>query len=76
MWRRGEVVTRDDILGGEPVFPGSRLAIRHIGQMVLRGAAVKEILEDYPYLDEQDIEFAKQFVAEYPRVGHPRVREV
>jgi len=40
-----------------------------------RGARVKEILEDYPYLDAQDIEFAKQFVAAYPRVGRPRVRE-
>ena len=27
-----------DILGGEPVFPNSRLAVRHIGGMVIRGA--------------------------------------
>lgn len=73
-WKQ-KLVTRDDILGGEPVFPNSRLAVRQIGEMARRGAAVKEILEDYPYLDAQDIEFAKQFVAAYPRVGRPRVRE-
>lgn len=73
-WKK-KLVVRDDILGGEPVFPNSRLAVRHIGEMARRGAAVKEILEDYPYLDEQDIEFAKQFVTAYPRVGRPRVRQ-
>jgi uncharacterized protein (DUF433 family) len=73
-WKK-KLVTRDDILGGEPVFPNSRLAVRQIGEMARRGAPVKEMLEDYPYLDAQDIEFAKQFVAAYPRVGRPRVRE-
>jgi uncharacterized protein (DUF433 family) len=73
-WKK-QLVTRDDILGGEPVFPKIRLAVRQIGERARRGAAVEEILEDYPYLDAQDIEFAKQFVAAYPRVGRPRVRE-
>ena len=49
--------------------------LRQIGEMARRGALVKEILEDSPYLDTQDIEFAKPFVAAYPRVGRPRVRE-
>jgi uncharacterized protein (DUF433 family) len=73
-WKK-KLITRNDILGGEPVFPNSRLAVRQIGEMARRGAPVKEILEDYPYLDAQDIEFAKQFLAAYPRVGRPRVRE-
>lgn len=73
-WKK-RLVTRADILGGEPVFPHSRLAVRQIGEMAHRGAPMKEILEDYPYLDEQDVEFAKQFVTAYPRVGRPRVRE-
>ena len=73
-WKK-MLVVRDDVLGGEPVFPNSRLAVRHIGEMVRRGGSVKEILEDYPYLSEQDLEFAKQFATAYPRVGRPRVRE-
>lgn len=73
-WKQ-KLVIRDDILGGEPVFPNSRLSVRHLGEMARRGASMKELLEDYPYLNEQDIEFAKQFVTAYPRVGRPRVRE-
>lgn len=73
-WKKSLVV-RPDVLGGEPVFPDSRLAVRQVGEMVRRGASAKEILGDYPYLKKQDIEFAKQFATAYPRVGRPRVRE-
>ncbi len=71
-----KLVTRDDILGGETVFPNSRIAVRQIGEMAHRGAPVKEIIEDYPNLEERDVEFAKQYVTAYPRVGRPRVRQV
>jgi uncharacterized protein (DUF433 family) len=73
-WKK-KLVTRDDVLGGEPVFPKSRLAVRHIGEMARRGASVEEIASDYPNLSKQDVEFAKRFVAAYPRVGRPRARE-
>lgn len=73
---KNKLVTRDDILGGETVFPNTRIAVRQIGEMAHRGAPVKEIIEDYPSIDEQDVEFAKQFVTAYPRVGRPRVRQV
>lgn len=66
------LVTDESILAGETVFPGSRLSVRHVGGMLLRGAAVQEIREDYPYLTDQDIEFARLFAVAYPRVGRPR----
>lgn len=69
---RSALVTRDDILGGEPVFPGSRLAVRHIGEMLARGADLAEVREDYPELTERDIEFARLFAVAYPRIGRPR----
>lgn len=72
-WREG-LVTRDDILGGETVFPGSRLAVRHVGEMLARGATVAEVQEDYPYLSERDLAFAQLFVTAYPRIGRPRGR--
>lgn len=68
---RDALVTRDDILGGEPVFPGSRLAVRHVGNMLARGADAEEVREDYPYLDERDIEFARLYASAYPRIGRP-----
>ena len=64
---KSALVTRDDILGGEAVFPKSRLAVRHIGEMARRGASVDEIVADYPNLSKQDIEFATRFVVETPR---------
>jgi uncharacterized protein (DUF433 family) len=73
-WKK-KLVVRDDILGGEPVFSKSRLAVRQIGEMLHRGAPAKEIRKDYPYLKDEDIEFAKLFAEAYPRVGRPRARE-
>jgi uncharacterized protein (DUF433 family) len=73
-WKK-KLVTSPDILGGEPVFPKSRLAVRHVGGMVLRGASTEEIREDYPYLKDEDIECAKLYTEAYPRVGRPRERE-
>jgi uncharacterized protein (DUF433 family) len=73
-WRK-KLIQRDDILGGEPVFPKSRLAVRHIGEMAHRGASFDEIVSDYPDLSKQDVEFAKRFAAAYPHVGRPRARE-
>jgi uncharacterized protein (DUF433 family) len=73
-WKR-QLVIDDHILGGEPVFPKSRLAVRHVGGMRLRGVAVKEIQEDYPYLKADDIEFAEMYAAAYPRMGRPREPE-
>jgi uncharacterized protein (DUF433 family) len=69
---RGALVTRGDILGGEPVFPGSRLAVRHIGEMLARGASPDEVREDHPQLTERDVEFARLFAVAYPRIGRPR----
>jgi uncharacterized protein (DUF433 family) len=69
-WKR-KLVQRDDVLGGELAFAKSRLAVRHIGEMARRGTSVEEIVSDYPSLTKQDVEFAKRFVAAYPRVGRP-----
>ena len=66
------LVSDQTILGGEPVFPKSRLAVRQIGGMLLRGARREDVLEDYPYLTEQDLEFAPIFTKAYPRMGRPR----
>lgn len=40
--------------------------------MLGRGAATDEVREDYPYLTERDVEFARLFAVAYPRLGRPR----
>ncbi len=71
-WKEKRVVTDEKVLGGEPTFPKSRLAVRHLGGMLLKGASKDEVLEDYPYLKEEDIEFAPVYTRAYPRMGRPR----
>jgi uncharacterized protein (DUF433 family) len=72
-WKQ-KLVISDAILGGEPVFPGSRLAIRHVGEMLSRGGDPREIREDYPYLSDEDLVFARLYAAAYPKMGRPRAR--
>lgn len=69
---KSELVEDENVLGGEPVFPNSRLAVRQIGGMILKGSSAGDIREDYPYLKDEDIEFAKLYTLAYPRVGRPR----
>jgi uncharacterized protein (DUF433 family) len=71
-WEKKRVVRDPAILGGEPTFPESRLGVRHVGGMLLKGASKDEILEDYPYLKPEDLEFAPVFTRAYPRMGRPR----
>jgi uncharacterized protein (DUF433 family) len=71
-WKKQRIVTHDHVLGGEPVFASSRLSVRHVGSMLSRGAPPAEIREDYPYLSDEDLEFALKFSRAYPQVGRPR----
>jgi uncharacterized protein (DUF433 family) len=72
-WKKKRVSIDPEILGGEPTFSKTRLAVRHIGGLVLQDA-IDEIREDYPYLSDEDIEFAKLYTLAYPKRGRPRIR--
>lgn len=60
------LLSSPEFLAGEPVFPGTRLAVRHIGGMLIRGASREEIREDYPYLSDEDVMFAWVFTEMHP----------
>jgi len=63
---------REDVLGGEAVFTRSRLSVLHIGKMAEGGERVENILEDYPYLNEDDVKFASLYYRAHPPTGRPR----
>jgi uncharacterized protein (DUF433 family) len=65
---------RSDTFGGEAVFKNTRLPVRHIGKMASNGEPVDSILEDYPYLSEDDITFAKLYAEAHPNIGRPPLR--
>jgi uncharacterized protein (DUF433 family) len=66
---------RSDVLGGEVTFPNSRLAVRHVGELLERGEEPGVVREDYPYLSDEDLEMARLFVRAYPHVGRPKARQ-
>lgn len=76
LYRRGMAKVESDPsrLGGEPVFAGTRLPLRHIGTLALRGVTVGDILADHPALRAEDVEFARLYAAMKPGPGRPRAR--
>jgi len=43
------------IFGGKPIIRGRRLAVEHVLGMLAAGATPESLLEDYPFLDVDDI---------------------
>jgi len=71
---RGRVVSSPEVLSGEPTFEGTRIAVRFVGERARRGEPVAALLDDYPDLAAEDIEFARMFVALGRSPGRPRKR--
>jgi uncharacterized protein (DUF433 family) len=68
----GRIEERSGVLGGEAVFRGTRLSVTHVGEMYDRGEQLENILEDYPYLNANDVEFARLYYKSHPPRGRPR----
>lgn len=66
------VSVRDDVLGGEPTFEGTRIPVRHVGRLVLRGESLARLREDFPRLSDEQLEFAGWFARLGPPPGRPR----
>jgi uncharacterized protein (DUF433 family) len=74
-WKSG-LVSNPEILGGEVVFPNSRLSVQRIGGSLERGETLAVLREDYPYLTDEDFDFARIYVKAYPKQGRPKIDEV
>ncbi len=73
---KARLVSNPNVLGGEIVFPGSRLSVQRIGGSLERGETLAVLREDYPYLTDEDFYFARIYVKAYPVQGRPKVDEV
>jgi uncharacterized protein (DUF433 family) len=57
-------IVRDlHIVGGEPVFKGTRVTLRTVLASLAEGATTAEILADFPTLAEEDVRAAIAFAA-------------
>jgi uncharacterized protein (DUF433 family) len=59
---KAKLVNNPNILGGETVFPGSRLSVQRIGRSLERGETLEVLRKDYPYLTDEDFNFARIFI--------------
>ena len=66
---KSHLVRDTNIMGGQTVFPNSRLSVHHVGKIVNRGESFQTIREDYPFLSEQDLKFASLYVDDSMSVG-------
>lgn len=61
-----------NVCGGKPCIRGMRIRVSDILSMLAAGASQDEILEDYPYLEADDISAALDFAAR--QTDHPILR--
>lgn len=73
---KARLVSNSHILGGELIFPDSRLSVRRIGGSLERGESLEILRQDYPYLTDEDFTFALIHFKAYPSQGRPKVDEV
>ncbi len=62
--RRLERISHDPkIMGGTPIIRGMRVTVGTVVGLLAVGYSVAEILEAYPYLEEEDIKQALAYAA-------------
>jgi uncharacterized protein (DUF433 family) len=49
------ITFNQEVLGGKPIIRGLRISVAMILELLAKGAAMQEILEDYPDLEMADI---------------------
>lgn len=71
---RRAVVADPEVMGGEPVFRGTRIPVHAVAEMVDQGADEAELLAGYPSLTPEMIRFATLYAGAWPRRGRPRAQ--
>jgi len=73
-YTRGQrrLVSSPSVLGGEPVFEGTRIPITQVAGLIAKRVPLDEIAEDYPALTSEDIAFAAIYAKMKPNPGRPK----
>jgi uncharacterized protein (DUF433 family) len=69
---RSLVVTDPEILGGDPVFRGTRVPVHVIAAMLEQGSTEADILKAYPRVTAEMVPLALAYAQAYPIRGRPR----
>lgn len=57
------VTANPEQCGGRPCIRGMRIRVKDVLDLLAAGASRKEIMEDYPYLQAEDITAVLEFAA-------------
>jgi uncharacterized protein (DUF433 family) len=68
------VVTDPHIMGGDPVFRGTRVPVHMIAELMATGSTPADLIEAYPRLTADMIQLAGLYAAAYPLRGRPRLQ--
>jgi uncharacterized protein (DUF433 family) len=73
------ITTDPDILGGKPCIAGTRISVQLILEQLALGDEVKDILDQYPHITEEQVHAALAFVSarihDGSRLGRYQVSE-
>ena len=61
------ITTNPDVMGGLPCIRGLRVPVATVVAMVADGMSVAEIVDDFPYLEAEDVAEALRYAAEAVR---------
>jgi uncharacterized protein (DUF433 family) len=67
--RLNRITIEDGKCGGRPCIRGYRMRVTDVLELLAAGAAVDEILADYPFLEREDIFAAIEYAAR--QADHP-----
>lgn len=58
------ITTNPNVCGGRPCIRGLRVRVQDVLQLLASGATRSEILEDFPYLEDEDITASLLYAAQ------------
>ena len=70
--RLDRITSDPEICGGRPCIRGQRIRVTDILDLLAGGATRAEILNDFPYLEEDDITAALEYASR--ALDHPVIR--
>src|SRR2546425_7047763 len=59
----GRITQDPEVMGGKPCIRGMRVTVGMIVESLAAGRTIEQLLDDFPYLEEQDIREALGFAA-------------
>jgi uncharacterized protein (DUF433 family) len=71
---RSMVSSTPAVLGGTPVFKGTRIPVHDIADMLANGDRPAAIVKAYPKLDAKRVRLAAIYAQAYPARGRPRTK--